>query len=118
MAKLSIRIDFDNGFRLGPGKIALLERVAKFGSIAAAGRDMDMSYRRAWELINALNAQFTKAIVIPKSGGRKGGGAELTAEGLELVAHYTSVFIACEKAGRVQLRAIAKAARQKAKSVG
>jgi molybdate transport system regulatory protein len=118
MVRLSIRIDFDNGFRLGPGKIALLERVAKFGSIAAAGRDMDMSYRRAWELIDALNAQFSKAIVIPKSGGRKGGGAELTAEGQALIAHYKSIQVASVKAGRTNFRAITKAARQKAKSVG
>ena len=48
MPHLSIRIDFDDEGRLGPGKVALLERIAQEGSISAAGRSMSMSYKRAW----------------------------------------------------------------------
>ena len=63
MAQLSIRIDFGPEFRIGPGKIALLEQVAALGSISAAGRAMEMSYRRAWELIDDLNTTFGKPVV-------------------------------------------------------
>jgi molybdate transport system regulatory protein len=122
VAKLSIRIDFENGFRLGPGKIALLERVRKFGSIAAAGRDMDMSYRRAWELVEALNRQFARPIVILKSGGRKGGGASVTEQGQQLIALYKAVGRAAKLAGQSHVKTInrlaRKVAKQKRKSVG
>ncbi len=60
MPSLSLRIDLDPGGRIGPGKIELLEKIAAFGSISAAGRAMDMSYRRAWELVEELNTIFGK----------------------------------------------------------
>lgn len=88
MAKLSFRIDFGAAGAVGPGKIRLLERVRETGSIAAAGRSMDMSYRRAWLLIDALNRMFRQPVVATKLGGKSGGGAELTPFGLELIDHY------------------------------
>jgi molybdate transport system regulatory protein len=91
LAKLSIRIDLDGSHRVGPGKIALLEGIAATGSISAGGRALNMSYRRAWELIEELNAMFGAPVVIPKTGGRKGGGAELTPLGLALIKRYRAI---------------------------
>ena len=48
-ARLSVRIDLANGSRLGPGKVNLLESVARCASISAAAREQGMSYRRAWQ---------------------------------------------------------------------
>ena len=91
MPRLSIRIDFDNEGRLGPGKVALLERIATEGSISGAGRAMNMSYKRAWELVADINESFDEPLVSAKTGGRAGGGAELTPRGEELIRHYRAI---------------------------
>lgn len=88
MARLSIRIDFEPEGRVGPGKIALLERIAATGSISAAGRSLGMSYRRAWLLVETLNVLFREPVVATQTGGRSGGGAALTPFGSELVSAY------------------------------
>ena len=75
MPHLSIRIDFDQEGRLGPGKVALLERIASEGSISAAGRSMNMSYKRAWELVAEINQSFTEPLVSAQTGGKTGGRA-------------------------------------------
>ena len=81
MPTLSVRIDLDTGARIGPGKIALLKAVGETGSISAAGRTLDMSYRRAWKLIEELNASFKEPLVTSQTGGKSGGGAQLTTLG-------------------------------------
>ena len=91
MASLSVRIDLAPGLRIGPGKIELLEKIAAFGSISAAGRAMDMSYRRAWELVEDLNGIFGRPVVEAQTGGRRGGGAVLTPFGLALVTRYRAI---------------------------
>jgi molybdate transport system regulatory protein len=91
MPRLSIRIDFDDEGRLGPGKVALLEQIAREGSIAAAGRSMNMSYKRAWELVAETNRTFEEPLVAAQIGGRSGGGAALTRRGRELVRHYREI---------------------------
>ena len=91
MPSLSLRIDLDRETRIGPGKIELLETIAACGSISAAGREMGMSYRRAWDLVEALNQVFGKPVVVRQVGGKSGGGAHLTALGLALVAHYRAI---------------------------
>jgi molybdate transport system regulatory protein len=88
MAKLSIRVDLAPSGAVGPGKIRLLESVDATGSISAAGRSMNMSYRRAWLLIDELNRLFSHPVVATRLGGAAGGGAELTAFGKRLVRHY------------------------------
>ena len=88
MARLSIRIDLEPQGRIGPGKIALLERIEAAGSISAAGRGLGMSYRRAWLLVEALNGLFGEPVVATQTGGTRGGGARLTALGRELVTCY------------------------------
>lgn len=82
------RIDFPPGDRLGHGKIELMALIAKTGSISAAGRAMDMSYRRAWLLVDALNRMFTQPVIESQRGGKQGGGASLTAFGTELLDRY------------------------------
>jgi len=89
--KLSLRLDFVPGGRLGPGKIELLEGIASTGSISGAGRAMKMSYRRAWLLVDDLNRMFTQPLVEAQPGGAKGGGANLTPLGRDVVAHYRSI---------------------------
>lgn len=106
MAELSIRIDFGPGLRVGPGKIELLEQIAALGSISAGGRAMDMSYRRAWELIDELNTIFGKPVVESRSGGKKGGGATLTPFGLSLISRYRSMERAAEAATRPHVEAL------------
>lgn len=91
MARLVLRIDFDQDRALGPGKVRLLELVAETGSISAAGRAMGMSYRRAWLLVDAINHTFREPAVETRGGGAGGGGASLTAFGANLVSRYRAM---------------------------
>jgi molybdate transport system regulatory protein len=88
LLKPVLRIDFPQADRLGRGKIELLEHIRETGSISAAGRAMDMSYRRAWLLISDLNRMFATPAVDAQRGGQKGGGALLTAFGEELIRRF------------------------------
>ena len=106
MAELSIRIDFGPDLRIGPGKIVLLEQIAALGSISAGGRAMDMSYRRAWELIEELNQIFGQPVVKSRSGGKKGGGATLTPLGLSLISRYRAMERAAAAAVEAHLAAL------------
>lgn len=77
---------------MGPGKADLLEGIARSGSIVAAGKAMDMSYRRAWLLVDAMNKMFKSPLVTKTKGGKGGGGgAELTALGREVLARYRNM---------------------------
>jgi molybdate transport system regulatory protein len=86
--RVTLRLDFDADRRLGPGKIALLEAIGRTGSIAAAGREFGMAYRRAWLLTDELNHMFADPLVAARGGGRNGGGAVLTERGASIVAMY------------------------------
>lgn len=88
MSRVRIRLDFDNGAQLGPGKVRLLELIDETGSIRAAGSRMTMSYRRAWLLADSVNRAFRTPAVTTRQGGPRGGGAELTAFGRRLVGAY------------------------------
>jgi molybdate transport system regulatory protein len=90
-ASLSLRIDFAEAGRLGPGKVRLLEYIGETGSISAAGRAMNMSYRRAWLLVDSLNRIFREPVVETRAGGRRGGGAVLTPFGRVLVERYRAM---------------------------
>jgi len=89
--RLSIRIDLASGARIGPGKVALLEAIAREGSISAAGRVMRMSYRRAWELVEEMKVSLGAAVVVTAAGGARGGGARLTELGEAVVSAYRAV---------------------------
>ncbi len=86
--RLTIRLDFDETRRLGPGKVALLESIGRTGSISAAGREHAMSYRKAWLMVEDMNRMFARPLVAARSGGVKGGGAELTEAGAQVAALY------------------------------
>lgn len=91
LPSLSVRIDLDAEGRIGPGKIQLLEQIKACGSISAAGRAMDMSYKRAWDLVDEINRICRQAAVERQTGGKNGGGAALTPFGLSLVARYRRI---------------------------
>ena len=91
LPSLSLRIDLDREGRIGPGKIVLLENIRKLGSISAAGRAMDMSYKRAWDLVDEINRICRQAAVERQTGGKNGGGAALTPFGISLVARYRKI---------------------------
>ncbi|MBS1531934.1 MAG: LysR family transcriptional regulator [Bacteroidetes bacterium] len=84
----SLWLESADGRFLGPGPIELLERIAETGSISAAAKEMKMSYKKAWELINNLNAHLATPAVIPQAGGEKGGGSVLTPEAMELISYH------------------------------
>ena len=83
-----LRITFPDDDRLGHGKMELLEHIRETGSISAAGRAMDMSYRRAWMLVAEMNRMFKAQVVESQRGGQKGGGAALTPFGEQLLARF------------------------------
>jgi molybdate transport system regulatory protein len=104
---LTLRIDFDGDRALGPGKIRLLELIGSHGSISAAGREMGMSYRRAWLLVDDLNRCFREPVVAAQVGGVHGGGASLTALGRAVVEHYRAIEKAAESASASHVGALA-----------
>lgn len=104
--RLTVRIDFGSDRALGPGKIRLLETIGKTGSISKAARALDMSYRRAWLLVDDLNRCFRDPVVTTQPGGAAGGGAALTPFGRELIAKYRSVESRAAKAADAHLRAL------------
>ncbi|MFH1806391.1 MAG: hypothetical protein ABID63_16025 [Pseudomonadota bacterium] len=86
-----LRLKLGDQIALGPGKADLLDGIARTGSIAAAGRDMGVSYKRAWLLIEAMNACFGAPVVETRKGGKTGGGAGLTELGTKILARYRNI---------------------------
>jgi molybdate transport system regulatory protein len=103
---LSVRIDLDSEGRIGPGKIQLLENIRELGSISAAGRAMDMSYKRAWDLVDEINRICRQAAVERQTGGKNGGGAVLTPFGISLVSRYRKIERDAATAVRKELAAL------------
>lgn len=83
-----LRIFLEPGFAIGPGKAEILQGIRETGSIAAAGRRMGMSYKRAWTLVDTMNQHFRAPVVEAAKGGKAGGGAALTELGEEVLARY------------------------------
>ncbi len=88
---LRIRVMLGEHIAIGPGKVALLEALRDTHSISAAARSLGMSYRRAWLLVDEMNAALRSPAVISASGGQHGGGSELTEVGLEIIRLYRRV---------------------------
>ena len=104
--RLSIRIDLPSGDRIGPGKILLLEAIRDTGSISAAARHLDMSYRRAWLLVDQINAAFGEPAVSAATGGRHGGGAQLTPAGETVIALYRAIERKVHQSAAVEVRSL------------
>ncbi len=107
---IRFRIDLGKDRALGPGKIALLERIAAGGSLSQAARDLKMSYRRAWELLESLNGCFRERVVATSTGGRGGGGAVLTPFGRALVHSYRRFEAAIQARASRHFSALARSA--------
>jgi len=107
--RVTLRIDFDAGRAVGPGKIKLLELIEMHGSISEAGRQMGLAYRRAWLLVDSLHRSFRAPLVAPQRGGAHGGGAVLTEFGRAVVQHYRAIESVVQKAGAVHLEALSAA---------
>lgn len=89
--RLRLRVVFNDTIVIGPGKADLLEGIRATGSISAAGRSMKMSYKRAWDLVDAMNHAFRQSVVVTVKGGGGGGGASLTPFGDEVLATYRRI---------------------------
>jgi molybdate transport system regulatory protein len=110
--RLSMRLDLTSGDRIGPGKIALLEAIRSTGSISAAARQLGMSYRRAWLLVEELNSALRKPAVASVAGGRQGGGAVLTPMGERVIELYRSIEGIARSSAREEFRAVSKLVRR------
>jgi molybdate transport system regulatory protein len=86
-----LRIDFGPASSIGPGKIALLEHIDRAGSLSQAARELGLSYRRAWLLLDDLNHSFTEPVATTSVGGVGGGGVQLTAFAQKLITSYREV---------------------------
>ncbi|MFZ4427084.1 MAG: winged helix-turn-helix domain-containing protein [Saprospiraceae bacterium] len=75
----------------GPGRIELLENIEKTGSINKAAKAMNMSYKKAWEMIHSMNKQTNMPMVITFTGGKEGGGAEITNEARALITYFKAM---------------------------
>jgi len=106
VARFRLRVTHGDLIAVGPGKVALLEAVARTGSITAAAKELGMSYPRAWNLVDELNRALREPAVTSKKGGERGGRSELTAAGLKLVARYRRIESKATSATRKELAAL------------
>ena len=86
-----LRILLGRSIAIGPGKAELLRLIENTGSISAAAREMGMSYRRAWTLVETMNTAFREPVVTAATGGKGGGGAKVTAFGREALERYRAM---------------------------
>lgn len=91
VAKPRIRILFGSAYAIGPGKADLLQAIEQSGSISAAARSMGMSYRRAWLLVDTMNRCFREPVVDTSTGGKGGGGAQITQFGRTVLRCYRTM---------------------------
>jgi molybdate transport system regulatory protein len=103
-----LRIQRDEDIAIGPGKVALLEAIAETGSISAAARELGMSYRRAWLLIDQLNQALQQPAVLTATGGAHGGGASLTPVGAEVVRRYRAIESTARLAAAADIAALTR----------
>jgi molybdate transport system regulatory protein len=83
-----LRIESEDERFFGPGRLQLLENIMETGSISRAAKRMQMSYKKAWDMVNSMNQHTTKPIVSTQTGGEKGGGTIVTEEGKQLISAF------------------------------
>src|ERR1700689_3572845 len=106
---IRLRVDFGPRASIGPGKVALLEHINRVGSLSQAARELGLSYRRAWLLLDDLNHSFAEPVAIASVGGVGGGGVQLTAFAKQLIAAYRRVESAALNETRTQFASLVKA---------
>ena len=104
--RFQLRLLLDDATAFGPGKADLLEGIRDTGSISGAGRRMRMSYRRAWQLVDELNRDFNAPLVETLTGGKGGGGTQLTPLGLDVLERYRRIEAACASAMAKDIEAL------------
>src|SRR5262245_1740278 len=109
MVRLTVRIDFEGSESFGPGKAQLLELIDAHGSIRSAAAAMNMSYRHAWLLLQAVEDTFGAPVISTSTGGAKGGGAKLTELGRTLVSRYRLIESQAAKATAGELSELSRA---------
>ena len=103
-----LRVYRDESIAIGPGKIALLEAIAETGSISAAGRQLGMSYRRAWVLVDEMNKALAGPAVNTATGGSHGGGTVLTEIGEKMIRHYRAIESTARTAAAADITALTR----------
>jgi molybdate transport system regulatory protein len=106
VARFRLRVTRGGQIAVGPGRIELLEAVRDAGSISAAARSLDMSYRRAWMLLDELNHCLRAPVVESVHGGAQGGGSRLTETGRDLVRLYRNIELTAARACRDDIEAL------------
>ena len=106
MAHVLLRLYLSPDRPLGPGKVRILECIRDGGSISEAARDMKMSYRSAWLLVDSMNSQFKQPVVNTTLGGRGGGSAKLTPFGADVIQRYRAMERATHRAIAKDLAAL------------
>lgn len=89
--KSRIWIEFDNHVLLGEGRVHLLKAIEETGSLSKAAKQLNMSYKKAWDLVDAVNKSAKNPVVITNVGGKGGGGAQLTAYGKSLIDVFNDI---------------------------
>jgi len=84
----SLWIEGDGKRFFGPGPVQLLEYINETGSINKAAKQMGLSYKKAWELVNNMNTMASQPLVITKTGGAKGGGSTISSEAMQMIAYH------------------------------
>lgn len=111
---IRFRLDLGPHEAVGPGKVALLEGIDACGSLSQAARELRMSYKRAWQLVESLNGSFKEPVVLTTTGGAGGGGATLTAFGRQLVRSYRNFDLAVQAEAARHFRSLARHVRKSA----
>lgn len=101
--QIKIRISSGPATAMGPGKAELLALIEVHGSISAAAKQMKMSYRRAWELVDEVNKCFDQPLVSSSVGGTHGGGAKLTDFGAQVLKNYHALIVKSQEASVQEL---------------
>jgi molybdate transport system regulatory protein len=109
---VKVRVRTNDEIAMGPGKADLLDAIAKTGSISAAARSMNMSYRRAWLLVDVMNRTFRAPLVRSAAGGAQGGGAGVTDAGRAVLAAFRAMEAASAAAVQAHVPALAALLRE------
>jgi len=104
------RVYIGDSISLGPGKMDLLRKIGELHSISAAARALDMPYKSAWLLIDSLNQGFGRPVVAAASGGKGGGGAQITQLGLDLLEAYSALEKRINTASSIELEKLGRLA--------